>query len=139
MTWSGSTRSGVTWSGASWRRALAIVAATLALGCAQTRDPETVPCTPGEGLTVGCGACGVGSCAGDPVLRVCDGASDVRACADALGILAESDDACGSPCPATQVTCPASGRITVIHRAFGAGGYECSWEVRAAAEGDGGL
>jgi hypothetical protein len=116
--------------------AVAALALAIAIGCAPTRDPGTIPCTPGEAITVACG-CGVGSCSGDPVLRVCDGARDVRACADALEVIAESDDACGTRCPSAALVCPPGGSITVIHRAFREGGYECAWEMRTGAA-DGG-
>lgn len=115
------------------RPAALILAALVALaaGCVQTRDPETIACSPGERVLVGCGACGVGACAGDPVLRVCDGdLADPRACADSIGLLGESDDACGSLCPALTITCPPGGRIAVVHRSFRGGAYECGWDVR---------
>lgn len=106
-----------------------IVSMTLA-ACSRGRDPGTVDCTPGATLLVGCSsACGIGSCSGDPVLRVCDGVVDTRACADANAILRESDDSCSTLCPSTRVVCPASGSITVVHRAFRSGESVCDWAV----------
>lgn len=105
--------------------------------CGRGRDPGTVSCTPGERLLVGCAAaCGVGACSGDPVLRVCDGDVDARACADAIAILGEGDDACDSLCPSARVTCPASGHVTVVHRAYRDGAYACQWDVQRAPAGE---
>ncbi|MDQ3032460.1 MAG: hypothetical protein M3Y87_08600 [Myxococcota bacterium] len=116
------------------RAVVALLIGVAALGCGRGRDPGTIECTPGEALLVGCSsACGVGSCSGDPVLRVCDGSIDSRACADALAILGESDDSCETLCPSTRVVCPASGRITVVHRAFREGAYTCDWSVAPSA------
>jgi hypothetical protein len=111
-----------------------VLAVSLALSaCGRGRDPGTVDCTPGEALLVGCAsACGVGACSGDPVLRVCEGSIDVDGCADAVGILAESDDSCETLCPSARTVCPASGRITVVHRAFRDGDYTCDWAVGPA-------
>ncbi|XXX80093.1 lysyl oxidase family protein [Sorangium sp. So ce134] len=69
---------------------------------------EGVACTPGAPITVGCG-CSGGTCADDPMLRVCDGAS---ACTGAAA-LSSVDDACGV-CPQTQFVCPESGVYTVL-------------------------
>lgn len=119
------------------RAALAItLTLTMSLpmsACGRGRNPGTADCTPGEAILVGCSsACEVGSCSGDPVLRVCEGSIDVRGCAEAFGILSESDDSCGTLCPAARLTCPASGRITVVHRAFRGDDYTCDWSIGAA-------
>lgn len=114
--------------------AASLTASVLVGGCSRGRDPGTVACTPGEPILVACAsACGVGACSGDPVLRVCDGDVDVRACAAGLAAIGESDDGCGTLCPAARVTCPVAGRITVVHRAFGEGEYACDWSVASAA------
>lgn len=68
-------------------------------------------CTPGATLDIGCGSrCGLGTCTGDPVMRVCPG---MAACGarDALGW---DDDSCGRNCPATSFVCPAIGSYTVL-------------------------
>ncbi|AKF09529.1 hypothetical protein [Sandaracinus amylolyticus] len=115
------------------RRAALLVAIAL-VGCGYGRDPGSIACTPGEAIDIGCAsACGLGSCSGDAVLRVCDAAeADVRACAEADAVLRENDDACGSVCPMVRVACPDSGRVTVIHRAFAEGATTCDWDVRSA-------
>lgn len=121
-----------------------VAAMALAAGCrSRGRSPGMESCIPGTQLLVACaGGCGVGSCTGDPVLRVCDGATSVSACESGVGMLGENDDArvCSSGlCSALEVTCPASGAITVTHRAFGSGAssYACSWEVQAIGAGGG--
>jgi hypothetical protein len=87
-------------------------------------------CTPGTTMTVGCNAMctpAIGSCAGNPVLRVCGGDGP---CTHAQA-LAESDDACGGMCPQTTFVCPLRGRVTVMTGASRAGGaYECRVELR---------
>jgi hypothetical protein len=82
-------------------------------------------CLPGFRYRVGCNpdGCGVGlSCAGDPILRVCDvGTPCVQD--QALG---QSDDACGNTCPVAAFTCPESGRYTVLTAPYRDGqGYDC--------------
>lgn len=86
--------------------------------CGWTRA-GTFPCTPGDDVVVGCNATAaasptecamaLGACTGDPVMRVCSGAS---ICTEATQ-LASEDDTCGA-CPVTTVTCPPSGTITVM-------------------------
>ena len=68
---------------------------------------QAVACTPGASVTLGCGCGSVGTCANDPVLRVCDGGD---ACI-AANALASVDDTCGY-CPQTTFVCPASGVYT---------------------------
>lgn len=86
-------------------------------GCAAERAADTVSCSPGATLVVGCNqACGLGSCAGDPSLRVCDGDTPTAACTEGTRLI-EVDDTpapCASSCPVAVLTCPASGRITVV-------------------------
>jgi hypothetical protein len=77
---------------------------------------EGATCTPGTTLSVGCGECGGGgTCSGDPVLRVCDGAGPCLA-SQALALV---DDTCGF-CPQTTFTCPTSGVYSVLTGAFNA-------------------
>jgi hypothetical protein len=87
----------------------------------------TLSCRPGAAVRVGCGAdCGLGSCSGDAVIRVCDSVS----CTSARS-LGENDDACGSLCPVTNVVCPPSGRLFVLTGPFSAGNaYTCSFVSR---------
>jgi hypothetical protein len=89
---------------------------------------QGVACTPGESVTLGCGCDGVGTCAADPVLRVCDG---TEACI-AASALASVDDTCGY-CPQTAFVCPPSGVYTVLTGAFAPGAaYTCEVGVVAA-------
>jgi hypothetical protein len=92
----------------------------------------TFACDPGEELRVGCSqACGdVGSCTGDPMLRVCDAARADGNCSFP-GAIASDDDSCGSQCPFVfDETCPPSGMISVFHAALVLGTpYTCSVEV----------
>ncbi len=77
-------------------------------------------CTPGATIHAGCNqACNIGTCTGDPVLRVCAGDVPCRG----IEAIAENDDAecgiaaaceAGGCCPETAVVCPPSGRITVL-------------------------
>lgn len=70
---------------------------------------EGASCTAGEYIRVGCGCSGGGACAGDPIIRVCEGSA---ACM-ADSAIALVDDACGL-CPETRFTCPASGTYSVM-------------------------
>jgi hypothetical protein len=109
---------------------LAVLA--LASGCrAHTDGPGTIRCMPGEVIEVGCAAgCGIGSCSGDPLLRLCDGSLGARDCANATTAASfrELDDApsCGGLCPFGRVVCPASGSITVVPG--GSSSASCNWE-----------
>jgi hypothetical protein len=74
-------------------------------------------CTPGELVTIGCGGCsGVGSCSGDPMVRVCEGTEACRL-STTLGL---SDDTC-SRCPEAQFFCPASGQYSALTAPFSSG------------------
>src|SRR5215470_1926335 len=70
-------------------------------------------CAPGASVTVGTSAaCGLGSCAGDSMIRVC---SDQSACGPGSAAeIAENDNACGGTCSSATFTCPASGFYTVL-------------------------
>jgi hypothetical protein len=76
-------------------------------------DGPTFTCVAGSQVTVGCSAdCGVGSCTGDTVLRVCAGD---RACLSTAALV--SNDECGAVgnhCSAATFTCPATGRYHVM-------------------------
>lgn len=116
-------------------------AASLALvsGCksgGNGRAGATVACTPGTRVEIACGAgCGLGSCDGDPMLRVCDGSVSVSSCSDRASItLGNNDDACGSLCPGVTVTCPSTGAITVAPIPFTSGrSFRCNWETRVTS------
>jgi hypothetical protein len=129
------------------------------LGVAVAGCPSTTPgpdgpyaCAPGTEILVGCrDACGLGSCTGDPIIRICNGTVDAETCRGlapgAPLLVAEQDDSseCGGAsafCPVVRVTCPSSGSIRVVHRAYGASTYTCEWAARAegadAGPADGG-
>jgi hypothetical protein len=85
--------------------------------CGWTLD-QTVACTPGSTVDVGCaGACGLGSCTGDPMLRVCDADRPDGNCSypGAIGL---SDDF-GGQCPCKLgILCPDSGSLAVYTASF---------------------
>ncbi len=101
------------------------------------RDPGTVSCRPGAQILVACKSeCGVGACDGDPVIDVCDGISSVGACSEGVGRIGTDDDdsanvcSSGGLCPAIVVTCPSSGSLTVVPRAFSASrSFTCAWDI----------
>lgn len=88
-------------------------------------------CTPNTSVTLGCtvgaeaGTCGasVGTCNGDPMIRVCPGSTP---CMMAGRIPSSSttgyneDDACGR-CPLVRVVCPSSGSMSVYRRSYTVG------------------
>ncbi len=77
-------------------------------------------CTPGASVTLGGGACGTGSCTGNPVMRVCSG---TLPCEHSRTTLASSDNACFSLCPQVTFTCPASGTYNVMGAPSTSGQY----------------
>ncbi len=82
---------------------------------------QGVACTPGASVTVGCGCPNLGSCAGDPVMRICAGDEP---CLSAQA-LSNADDSCGA-CPQTTFVCPESGAYTVLAGAYDPGqAYAC--------------
>jgi hypothetical protein len=100
--------------------------------------PESAPrsCTPGQMVFVGCNAgCTppLGSCTGDPMIRVCE--TTPCSNADALG---QNDDACppsgggGNLCAQAQFRCPASGRYLVMTAGYNDRAFTCPIAVRAA-------
>jgi hypothetical protein len=92
-------------------------------------EPELVSCTPGLDYRIGCAqACGVGSCSGDPMLRVCDSTTDNCTLAAALG---HSNDRCGAACPFVDgLVCPESGAFHVYAASFEPGAaFECTIEL----------
>jgi hypothetical protein len=90
-------------------------------------------CAPGSTLRVGCSrSCGVGSCTGDSMIRVCDTAP----CIADRAIAQNDDESCGGGedfvCSFIgDVICPASGRIYVLTAPFTDGTpYTCDVEIR---------
>lgn len=72
----------------------------------------TFTCTAGAMVHASCGAgCAASACTGDPVMRVCDGAS---ACTGREAIGSDDDCMASVYCPSAAFTCPASGRVTVM-------------------------
>lgn len=83
-------------------------------------------CTPGSPVEVGCSQnCSLGSCTGDPMIRVCD--AETSNCTSASA-LAANDNRCGGLCPLSRnFLCPASGRLSVYTAAQNHGQpYTCS-------------
>ncbi len=76
----------------------------------------TFTCTPGTTVTAGCGsACGVGSCTGDPILRICAGDQPCRQ----RQAITENDDCNGAThCAGARFTCPAGGQYNVLWAPF---------------------
>lgn len=95
------------------------------------RGSETIACTPGFLVTVACGVDGIGSCEGDPILTVCDGGfvSEFQCGENGQPDLGRNDDAgFGNRCPSVDVTCPASGLLSVRPTAF-SGFPTCFWDA----------
>lgn len=110
--------------------ALALLAAFAGPGCKNRTDriPDTLTCTAGESLLVGCTSRVGSPCSGDPAIDVCDGTVVPSAC-DATTRIATADDVDGA-CPELVVTCPASGRVTIVPRPATPGGASaCYWDV----------
>lgn len=82
-------------------------------------------CVPGRSVTVACGCGGLGTCVGDPVLRICAGTDACRV----ASALENVDDVCGL-CPSATVTCPPAGRLTILTAPYSGGSYTCSVGVR---------
>lgn len=100
------------------------------IGCKNRSDRpgDTLTCTPGESLSIGCSGTVGSVCGGDPAMDACDGSIVPSACDDASA-LASNDDAVGR-CPVVETTCPAIGRITIsVHGSMGAA-YECYWDIQ---------
>lgn len=109
-------------------------------GCIVTTEPfgdgiggrgaETVFCTPGVLVDVGCGTLGLGSCSGDPILTVCDGdfVHELDCGESGFAQLERNDDFAGR-CPGLDVICPASGLLAVRPTAFGSSDAVCFWEA----------
>lgn len=92
---------------------------------------QTFACEPGRELRVGCSSCnGIGSCTGDPMIRVCDPAHPGGNCTEPAA-LGYNDDSC-SLCPRVKdIACPASGMVEVYVAAAELGeAYTCDLQLR---------
>lgn len=92
------------------------------------RVERVVTCRTGVMQAVGCGCEGLGSCSGDPVLRICEGSG---ACLVSEAI-DNVDDRCGL-CPSVDFECPPSGLYTILSAPFGSSSYRCDVEVRGGS------
>lgn len=91
---------------------------------------QTFDCTPGQDVRIGCSDCAnIGSCTGDPMLRVCDQARSDGNCSEP-GALAFDDDTCDA-CPRVRdVRCPASGKLDVYTAPSRVGeAYTCNLQM----------
>ena len=111
--------------------ALALVAGCVGPTGTAGRGAERVVCTSGMNVTVACGASGLGSCSGDPILTVCDGSMTAPIDCERAGTNLGSNDDFSPPdrCPSITVVCPASGMLSVKPTAF-SGIPTCNWQVR---------
>lgn len=101
--------------------------------CGWTRStaPGLGTCTPGASVTVGCSAgCGLGTCTGDTVMRVCDGSHDPT-CTSRWTIASNDDSGCpgsgrcsgaGDCCSQVTFTCPISGTYAAFWAPFSSTG-----------------
>lgn len=96
------------------------------------RFAASYQCAPSTVITIGCtgkafGEAGIfcgghlGSCSGDPMIRVCAGLSDCNSASRLAALRSSSgtgfdeNDACGL-CPVAQYICPTSGTVSVYER-----------------------
>lgn len=95
-------------------------------------------CTPGATVQVGCSAaCSLGTCTGDTVLRVCDGAHDPT-CNAPVALATNDDSGCGAGrctsgdcCSEVSFICPASGTYATFWGPFNSGGMaSCNLAAR---------
>ncbi len=97
--------------------------------CGWTKQ-QTLTCTPGQLYRVGCSACSnLGSCTGNPMLRICDPANPDPNCSFPAA-LAFNDDNCDA-CPRTRdVACPDSGQLDIYTAPSVPGGsYTCNLAI----------
>ena len=114
----------------------AVAASGLTSDCGW-RLGNTYACTAGTTITLGCTglttvtdaavcATRIGTCAGDPMIRVCSGTTGCTYAGRLIttstgGATSAEDDACGN-CPLARYTCPSSGQVTVYVRPYATGG-----------------
>lgn len=82
-------------------------------------------CRPGATIQVGCAdGCGLGSCTGDAMLRVCD----TSPCLAVSALAFDDDSGCGGLCSFIDgMRCPDSGEIFVLTAPFSEGTpYHCA-------------
>lgn len=82
------------------------------------QSARTFDCTPGGVFRIGCNqSCGnfsLGSCTGDPMMRVCDASQPDGNCTHPSAVAAD-DDSCQNACPLeNDIPCPDSGRVEVF-------------------------
>jgi hypothetical protein len=92
---------------------------------------QSFTCSPGSMVTLGCtggaatdgGSCiaRLGSCSGDPMMRVCPGSGTQCSQGGRVPTITTTgyneDDACGT-CPVGRFACPSSGSLTVYQRRY---------------------
>jgi hypothetical protein len=126
------------------RFALLLAALAILASCKNrsNRISDTLACTPGETLVIGCTS-NVGSpCTGDPAIWACDGTISPADCGATAGALAGNNDFEGL-CPQVTVACPMDGRITVTVRGYTPPGgtpadFGCYWDISHGAPIDAG-
>jgi hypothetical protein len=126
------------------RFVVALAALALLFGCKNrtNRISDTLACTAGETLVVGCTS-NVGTpCTGNPAMWACDGTISPNDCGATGAALAGNDDFDGL-CPQLTVTCPADGRITITVRGSTPPGgmpadFGCYWDIAHGAPMDAG-
>ena len=96
--------------------------------CGWSDDVVHSVCIPGKTYRVGCGITELDCnpepiCEGDPILRVCKVATQCRS----VDALTESDDACGTRCPASNFVCPPEGEIVIVEAPYETGAsFSCN-------------
>ena len=136
----GAVDSGVVDTGVPGNITTTCAAATMGLGaeCGWSYA-ATYACSVGSYITIGCtggtaadaGTCAaarVGTCTGDPMIRVCAGSgtqcSGVSRIQTVVATGYGEDDACsGFTCPLGRFLCPSSGAVTVYQRPYATGGF----------------
>jgi hypothetical protein len=105
------------------------------------REDGMEVCSPGQRIAVGCAqGCGLGECAAQSLLRVCDGNTTPEACraatSSSMWLAEESGSSCDSECAQAILNCPGSGAITVVTFTGDDRPYACNWSVRNAGIGE---
>lgn len=101
--------------------------------CGWVRDSERA-CTPGATVTLACsGACGLGSCRGDTVLRVCGRDGDPT-CSNRRVLGRNDDSGCADDdvCSQVRFACPDDGAYVIFVGGYDSDddGYACTLEAR---------
>jgi hypothetical protein len=90
--------------------------------CGWSESSAPATCTPGQSITVACP-----DCTGDPMLRVCEGASPCLA----RSALAWGDSSLNQ-CPEVSFDCPAGGAYSVYATSIDTGSASCRATVQAS-------